>query len=307
MCFVVVERVLVTGGCGFVGSHLVLRLVEDFEVVVIDNLSNGVRENIGDLEGEVRLIIGDLRDSETVSRALKGCRYVFHLAAQVSVEKAIAEPEYDAAINIIGTLNVLKAAEHCERVVVFSSGAVYGEPIRIPIDEEHPRNPVSMYGVSKMASESYAYAFYRTFGLPVTILRPFNIYGPGQKRGNQYSGVIGIFAERIMNGENPIIYGDGTQTRDFVDVSDVVEAGVLAAESKKAIGQIFNVATGKPTTINELAEKMIGIAGKNLKPVHTEPRIGDIMHSVADISKIQKTLGYKPKITLTQGLKKLLE
>ncbi|MFB0562669.1 MAG: GDP-mannose 4,6-dehydratase [Candidatus Lokiarchaeia archaeon] len=302
-----VERVLVTGGCGFVGSHLVRRLVEDFKVVVIDDLSNGVRENIADVESEMRLIVGDLRDAETVRESLRECRYVFHLAAQVSVERAIADPVTDAAINILGTLNVLRAAKHCERVVVFSSGAVYGEPIRMPIDEEHPRNPVSMYGVSKMASESYAYAFYRTFGLPVTILRPFNIYGPGQRRGNQYSGVIGIFAERVMNGENPIIYGDGTQTRDFVHVSDVVEAGVLAAESEKATGQIFNVATGKPTTINELAEKMIRISGKNLKPVHTKPRIGEIMHSIADISKIQKTLGYEPKITLTQGLKKLLE
>ena len=225
----------------------------------------------------------------------------------MSVEGAIADPFSDAAINILGTLNVLRAAEHCERVVVFSSGAVYGEPIRIPIDEEHPRYPISMYGVSKLSSESYAYAFYKTFGLPVTILRPFNIYGPGQRRGNQYSGVIGIFAERIMRGESPVIYGDGTQTRDFVHVSDVVEASVLAAESKKAIGQIFNVGTGKPTTINELAEKMIWISGKNLKPVHTKPRIGEIMHSVADISRIQNTLGYEPKMTLTQGLKKMLE
>ncbi|MHA1645242.1 MAG: NAD-dependent epimerase/dehydratase family protein [Candidatus Freyarchaeota archaeon] len=177
--------------------------------------------------------------------------------------------------------------------------------MRIPIDEEHPRYPISMYGVNKLSSESYAYAFYKTFGLPVSILRPFNIYGPGQRRGNQYSGVIGIFAERIMRGESPVIYGDGAQTRDFVHVSDVVEASVLAAESKKAIGQIFNVGTGKPTTINELAEKMIWISGKNLKPVHTKPRIGEIMHSVADISRIQNTLGYEPKMTLTQGLKKV--
>ena len=302
-----VERVLVTGGCGFVGSHLVRRLVGDFEVVVLDNLSNGVRENIADVEGRVRLIVGDMRDAETVRGALKGCRYVFQLAAQVSVERAIADPVDDASINIIGTLNILRNAEHCKRVVVFSSGAVYGEPIRLPIDEKHPRNPISMYGVSKLSSESYAYAFYRTFGLPVTILRPFNIYGPGQRRGNQYSGVIGIFAERIMNGENPIIYGDGTQTRDFVHVSDVIEASVLAAESDKAIGRIFNVATGKPTTINKLAEEMIRITGKNLKPVHIQPRIGEIKHSVADISKIQKILDYKPKITLTQGLKKMWE
>ncbi|MGQ9723147.1 MAG: NAD-dependent epimerase/dehydratase family protein, partial [Candidatus Jordarchaeum sp.] len=136
---------------------------------------------------------------------------------------------------------------------------------------------------------------------------PFNIYGPGQRIRNQYSGVIGIFAERIMRGESPVIYGDGAQTRDFVYVSDVVEASVLAAESKRAIGQIFNVGTGKPTTINELAEKMIWISGKNLTPVHTKPRIGEIMHSVADISRIQNTLGYEPKMTLTQGLKKMLE
>ncbi len=302
-----VDRVFVTGGCGFVGSHLVHRLIEEFEVVVFDNLSNAVRENVADVEREVRLIVGDLRDADKLKEGLKGCRYVFHLAAQVSVERAIAEPVNDAAINILGTINLLRAASHCERVVLFSSGAVYGEPIRMPIDEEHPRKPISMYGVSKMASESYAYAFYKTFGLPVTILRPFNIYGPRQRRDSQYSGVISIFAESLIKGEKPVIYGDGTQTRDFVYVSDVVEAGVLAAESEEAIGQVFNVAAGKPTTINRLAEEMIRVAGKKVKPVHTQPRIGEIKHSVADISKIRKILGYKPEITLTQGLEKMWE
>ncbi|MFB0561243.1 MAG: NAD-dependent epimerase/dehydratase family protein [Candidatus Lokiarchaeia archaeon] len=301
------ERVLVTGGCGFVGSHLVRKLVEDFKVVVLDNLSNGMTENIADMKRKVRLIVGDVCDSEMVRGALKGCKYIFHLVAQGSVRRARADSINDASTNIIGTLNVLRAAEDCEKVIIFSSAAVYGEPIRTPIDEEHPRNPLSMYGVSKLASENYARVFYENYGLPITVLRPFNIYGLGQRMDSQYSGVINIFAQSIIKGENPIFYGDGTQTRDFVHVSDVVEASILAAESEKAIGQIFNVATGKATTINEIASELIQITGNKIEPVYINTHKEDIKHSVADISKIQKTLSYKPKTTLTQGLKNMIK
>ena len=299
-------KALVTGGCGFVGSHLARRLTQDFEVVVLDNLSSGKRENIADVQGKVKLIVGDVRDATAVRKAIRGCSYVFHLAAQVSVENATKNPMEDASVNITGTLNLLEHAKKCEKIIIYSSAAVYGEPIQTPIREEHPRNPINMYGVSKLASETYAYTYHKIYGLPVTILRPFNIYGPGQRRESQYSGVITTFAEKIENGDAPVIHGDGTQTRDFVHVSDVVEASILAAESEKATGQTFNVGTGKATTINQLANTMIKIVGKNLKPTHTKPRKGDIKHSVADITKIQKTLGYKPKTTLTQGLKKTI-
>ena len=301
------NKVLVTGGCGFVGNHLVRRLIQDFEVVVLDNLSSGRRENIADIEKKVKLIVGDILDATTVKKAIRECRYVFHLAAQVSVEKATTNPQEDASVNIMGTLNLLEHAEKCEKIIIYSSAAVYGEPIQTPIKEEHPKNPKNPYGISKLTSETYANHYHKTYGLPVTILRPFNIYGPGQRKENQYSGVITTFAEKIKNGENPIIYGDGTQTRDFIYIDDVVEASILAAESEKATGQTFNVGTGKATTINELAEKMIQIAGKKLKPIHTKSRTAEIKHSVADIYKIQKTLGYKPKTTLTQGLEKIMK
>lgn len=300
-------KVLVTGGCGFVGSHLVRRLTQDFDVVILDNLSSGRRENIADLEKKVKLIVGDIRDTTAVKKAIKNCKYLFHLAAQVSVQKANKNPQEDASNNIMGTINLLENAKKCQKIVIYSSAAVYGEPNQTPISEDHPKNPINTYGASKLASETYANLYHKTHGLPVTILRPFNIYGPGQRRESQYSGVITIFAEKIGKGENPVIYGDGTQTRDFIYIDDVVEASIIAAESEKATGQTFNVGTGKATTINELAHKMIQIAGKKLKPVHTKPRMGEIKHSVADITKIQKTLGYKPKTDLSQGLEKTIK
>lgn len=306
------SKILVTGGAGFIGSHLVDRLIkEGYEVVVLDNLFTGDIENITHHldNGMFCLVKGNVRSPANVKEAIRNVDAVFHLAAIVSVPLSIEKPLFVNDVNLRGTLNLLEASSKADvkRFIYTSSCAVYGEAGHFPIDEHCPTNPMSPYAVSKLAAEYYCKVFHKNYGLNTLSLRYFNVYGPRQAK-TPYSGVITQFINRLKQGEPPIIYGDGQQTRDFVQVEDVVEANMLALNCQHSAGDVINVGTGKSTTINELANLSIEFFGQaHLKPVYRAPREGDIRNSYADIGKAEKMLGYKPKIALKKGIRMLLE
>lgn len=305
------SRVLVTGGAGFIGSHLVDWLIKDgYEVVVLDNFFSGKLENIKHHldSGKFYLTEGDVRNSEDVKEAIRNVDAVFHLAAIVSVPLSIENPLLVNDVNVKGTLNLLEASlkAHVERFIYASSCAVYGEVNGLPINERHPTSPISPYAASKLAAEYYCKVFYENYRLNTLCLRYFNVYGPGQMKSS-YSGVITEFIARLKKRKPPIIYGDGQQTRDFVHVKDIIEANMLALNCQHEVGEVINVGTGKPTTINQLAEVLLELSRRsNLKPKYAPPRKGDIRNSCADISKAKRALGYEPKFPLKKGLRTLL-
>jgi nucleoside-diphosphate-sugar epimerase len=307
----VVNRVLVTGGAGFIGSHLVETLMsEGFDVVVLDDFSSGRRENLSVYSGESNfcLVEGDVRVKADVEKALEGVNVVFHLAAIVSVDFSVKDPLLVNEVNVGGTLNILRESLKAgvKRFVYASSCAVYGEPVNLPINEEHPARPMSPYGVSKLAAEHYCRVFYEVYGIETVCLRFFNVYGPRQMIG-PYSGVIVQFIDKLKHGEKPIIYGDGNQTRDFVFVGDVVDAYLRAMRCKNCVGETINVGSGVETSINRLADALIELFGtRDIKPVYAKARAGDIRRSYADLSKAEGLLGYKPKTSLKEGLAILL-
>lgn len=304
------STVLVTGGAGFIGSHVVDRLIEeDLKVVVLDNLQGGQLENIRQHIGKknFRFVQGDIRDSRLVRDCVRDMDAVIHQAALVSVPESIKNPVLTNDVNVSGTLNLLKASadSNVKRFVYASSCVVYGNTEKLPIKENDSLRPVSPYGVSKLAAENYARVFYEVFGLETVCLRYFNVYGPRQLHGD-YSGVITQFISQSTKNRPLVIFGDGEQTRDFVHVQDVVEANLLALRNKEIAGETFNIATGKATTINQLANMFLEITKKpHLKLTHCKPRKGDIKHSYADISKAKEKLQYTPKISLKKGLKEL--
>jgi len=299
-------RVLVTGGAGFVGSHLVERLLaKDLEVTVIDDFSTGQPENLRTCieKADCRLIKGDIRDSRTIREALKDIDVIFHEAALVNIQQSVNVPSLANEINVNGTLNLLEASLKCSvrRFVFASSAAVYGEQQKLPIKEGAALHPISPYAASKIAAESYLKAFNKTYGLETVCLRYFNIYGPRQA-GGTYAGAITEFMKNLRRNRQPTIYGDGEQTRDFINVKDVVEANVLAME-RNCSYEVFNVGTGTPITINELLKTLQTIFGKaHIKPKYAPARQFDIRNSYADISKIISILGFKPTVPLAQGL-----
>ncbi|MEM3509023.1 MAG: SDR family oxidoreductase [Nitrososphaerota archaeon] len=306
------EKILVTGGAGFIGSHLVDELINrGYEVIVLDNFYSG---KIGNLRKNLKnknfkLIKGDVRNIKDVKKAIKNVDAIFHLAAIVSVPLSIKNPILVNEVNVIGSLNVLKIAieENVDKFIYVSSCAVYGEAENLPIKEEDKLNPLSPYASSKISVEYYCKVFYKAYGLKTICLRYFNVYGPRQKTG-EYAGVIPIFIQRIKNDKPPIIYGDGKQTRDFVYVKDVVDASIKALEKEEAIGEIFNIGSGEAITINQLAETLLKILGKEkLKPIYEKERVGDIKNSYANIDKAKKILGYEPKYTIIDGLKEMLK
>ena len=296
------KTVLVTGGAGFIGSSIVDALVADNDVRVLDNLTGGQR---GRVHPDATFIEGDLRDDETVARAMADVDLVFHEAALVSVAESVEAPLASHDINVDGTLAVLEAARDTgARVVLASSAAIYGHPEYTPIDEEHPTDPSSPYGLEKLTVDEYARLYHELYDLETVALRYFNVYGPGQAAGD-YSAVISVFLDQARAGEPITVNGDGTQTRDFVHISDVVRANLLAAETD-AVGEAFNVGTGETVTIRELAETIRDVVGSDSEIVHRDPRPGDIDQSQADISKIETQLGYKPTMSLTDGLSTLV-
>ena len=305
-------NILVTGGAGFIGSHLVDALMKNRdveEVRVIDNFSTGNIENISNhlKSKKFSLLKGDIRNHEAVHKAMKNINYVFHEAAIASVPLSVKNPQACYEVNVTGTFNLLEEARIRDAILIYASScAVYGDPSRIPIREDDASKPISPYGASKFSAETLCIAYNSTYGLRSTCLRYFNVYGPRQSY-SRYSGVITIFTNRALRGEDLIIYGDGKQTRDFIYVKDIVDANLLIANCKRAYGQVFNVGTGKETSIKSLALKIIKIVGTDVKIIHKAPIKGDIRRSVADISRIKEIANYSPKISLNEGLSSFIK
>lgn len=301
------KKVVVTGGLGFIGSHLVEKLSENNLVIVVDDQSTGTVDNIKDFNlSKIDTTLGDITSIDDLERIFDGCNYVFHHAAAVSVPQSVNDPLSSNKVNITGTLKVLEAAKNAgvKKVVFASSSAVYGETKSLPIHEDSPINPLSPYAVTKAAGELYCNVFSEIYGLPTISLRYFNVFGPRQDPNSQYAAVIPIFIDKMLKNESPVIYGDGEQSRDFVSVKNVVAANIMAAESK--ITGAFNIGLGKGTTINQLAEIINDACGKDIKPVYEKERSGDIKHSVADISKA-KSFGYDPKCDFKDDLRETID
>lgn len=305
------DSALVTGGAGFIGSHIVDRLVENgFEVTVLDDLSSGQMENIADHTGKngFHFVEGDIRDRETVNKAVQGVDVVFHEAAFVSGPQSVEHPQLTNDVNVNGTLNLLEASVKFDlkRFLYASSAAVYGEQESLPIAEDATLNPMSPYAASKLAAEFYVESYHRTYGLDAVCLRYFNVYGPRQRYG-PYAAVITTFVDQLMKNKRPAIHGDGGQTRDFINVEDVVNANMLAMKNGCS-GEIFNVASGSPLTINKLFKILQDLMDKKqINPVYDAPRPFDIRESCGDISKAKKVLGFKPKVSVEKGLLGFIE
>jgi UDP-glucose 4-epimerase len=298
------QTILITGGLGQVGSYLTDRFCHDNRVIVLDNTSSPCRHEV---PPGVQLVIGDIQGPEVV-RLVGQADVVIHTAAQIDVNRSMKQPLFDCENNVLGTLNLLEAARQTslKRFVYFSSAAVYGETVQIPVSENHSTHPLSPYGVSKLTGEQYALMYHRAFNLLVAVLRPFNIYSPRQDPSNPYSGVITKFIERTKTGQSPLIFGDGEQTRDFISVHDIVDLVELLVEKEEAIGKVFNAGTGKQTTVNRLAETVLNVFDSDLPLEYRQARAGDIRHSVADIGAA-KTLGFVPKVSLEDGLAEFAE
>jgi UDP-glucose 4-epimerase len=302
-------RALVTGGAGFIGSHLVDGLLADgLEVRVLDDLSTGHLENLPAHAG-LRMIEGDVADFDRVRQAADGCDWIFHQAAIASVPRTIDDPVASQRVNYAGTVNVLEAARRAgtRRVMFAASAAAYGDLPDLPKSETMAVKPLSPYAVDKLASEYACRVYHRIHGLDTVCLRYFNVYGPRQDPSSPYSGVISRFADRLLGGEAPTIFGDGEQTRDFVYVADVVEANLRAATRDSVPGTVINVATGTAVSLNELYRQMCRIVGSDRAAEYGPPRAGDIRHSVADVSLAAKVLGWAPQTPLDDGLTALLD
>ena len=298
--------ILVTGGAGFIGSRLVKTLTElGNSVRVLDNLSTGKKQNLAGLPSELQLIIGDIRDPQAVRRAVENVDIVVHLAALIDVHESLEQPLLYHDVNSTGTLNLLESSRgKVAKFILASTAAVYGNPVRLPIGEDHPLNPVSPYAASKLSAENYCLAFHSSYGLRATALRLFNVYGPGQSpRG--YSGVITKFIDRIRKNQPPAIFGDGKQTRDFIFVDDVVRF-ILKALERDAAG-IYNVGTGRSVSIRCLADLLLELTDrKDLGIVFGDCRPEDVLHSVADMSKSSDIFGLESGVGLREGLSTII-
>lgn len=304
------RRCLVTGGAGFLGSHLVEALVSQrYQVRVLDDFSTGKRENLRTVLGQIELIEGSVTEKAVVESAVRGCEWVFHLAAIASVQRSLEDPGLTHAVCATGTLNVLDAARRfgVRRVVYAGSSSCYGDQSSGARREDDPLRPLSPYAAAKLAGEMYCQAYWRAFGLETVVLRFFNIYGPRQDPKSPYSGVIALFAAAMSRGCRPTVHGDGLQSRDFVYVADAVQALLLAAQTASACGQVYNIGTGRATTVLDLVRLFNELLGTNAAPEWGPPRPGDVRHSLADISRAQRELGYRPGTPLLEGLRQTLE
>ena len=299
-------RVLVTGGGGFIGSHLVERLLETgHEVRLLDSFVTGQRENVVHLDG-AELLEGDIQSFERVHNASRGCEVVFHQAALPSVPRSVTDPLMTNVVNVTGTMNVLLAARDngVRRVVYASSSSVYGANPALPKVETLQPKPISPYAVSKLAAEGYCQAFSHVYGLESVVLRYFNVFGSRQNPSSQYSAVVPRFIAAALEGRRPVVFGDGEQSRDFTFVDNVVDANILAMSAPGAAGEIFNVACGERTTLNEMIRALAEIVGTEIAPEYSERRTGDVEHSSADIGHARRVLGYEPRISLEEGLRR---
>ncbi len=298
---------LVTGGAGFIGSHIVQELVRRGERLrVLDNFSTGRRENIAPFLEHIELVEGDLRDLPTVRRAVEGVDYVLHQAALASVPRSVADPLASNSANVTGTLHLLVAARDAEvkRVVYASSSSAYGDSPTLPKQEDMPTAPKSPYAVSKLAGEHYCRAFTEVYGLETVSLRYFNVFGPRQDPASQYAAVVPLFITAMLRGEPPTVHGDGLQSRDFTYVANVVHANLLATTAPGVAGRVFNIACGQRYTLLDLIAILNEIMDAHVTPVHTDPRPGDVRHSLADVTAAQEALGYRAEVDFGEGLRR---
>ncbi len=303
-------KYLITGGAGFIGSNLVEELLRrGHEVRVLDNFSTGNRANLEPFKDRIEIFEGDLRSYHIVRQAVEGVDFILHQGALPSVPRSIQDPITSNEVNVTGTLNILDAAVAAgvKRVVFASSSSIYGDSPTLPKREDMIPNPLSPYAVSKLAGEKYCQVFARIYGLHTVALRYFNVFGPRQNPDSQYSAVIPKFIKAILTDQQPVIYGDGEQSRDFTYIANVVEANILATEVDSPAGEVYNCAVHQRITLNELVTTINRIVGKNIPPVYADPRPGDVKHSFADISKIQQQMGYQPKIKFEEGLRLTIE
>lgn len=297
---------LVTGGAGFIGSHLVEGLLaRGHRVRVLDNFASGKPDYLAAVEGQIELHVGDVGDPQSARQAMDGIEVVFHHAALASVPLSVEEPLKTHAACATGTLNLLDAARRAgvRRFVYAGSSSAYGQCGRAVQRESDPVAPISPYGAAKLAGEMYCRAFAATYGFSTVVLRYFNVYGPRQDPDSPYSAVIPRFVTALLEGRPPTVFGDGTQSRDFCYVGDVVHANLLAAQAADVSGEVFNIATGRSVTLLELLEHLRGLLGVEIQPQFAPPRPGDIHRSVADISLARRRLSYEPQVSLLEGLR----
>ena len=303
-------RYLVTGGAGFIGSHVVHRLLRDGHGVrVLDDLSTGRVENLEDVRSQIEWLQGDIRDRELVAKACRGIDYGIHEAAWRSVPKSMADPCGYTEVNVVGTVNVLEAAARAKvkRIVCVSSSSVYGEATQMPLREDQPTHPISPYAASKLTCELFCQLFSRSMGLETVAVRYFNVFGPRQSLENEYAVVIPKFIVCLLNHESPPVYGDGAQSRDFTYVDNVVEGTLRAAQVPGISGEVFNIALGEEHTVLELLQELNAILGLSLPPTFKSHRPGDVQRTLADPSKAQRLLGFTAGIRFTEGLRRTVE
>lgn len=303
--------VLVTGGAGFIGSHIAAAFAgRGARVRVIDDLSTGYRENLEEIGGEIDFIEGSLTDDDALRRALEGVELVYHEAAIPSVPRSVANPRETHRACVEATFSLLLAARErgVRRVIYAASSSAYGDQPELPKREEMRPDPLSPYAVAKLVGEYYAQVFTRAYNLETVCLRYFNVFGPRQDPTSQYSGVISRFIAALFTGERPVIFGDGLQSRDFTYIANVVDANLRAAETAKGVGQVINVANGERITLNELLAVLKRLAGKEeVEPEYREARVGDVKHSLADITRARELLGYEPRVGLEDGLRATID
>lgn len=301
---------LVTGGAGFIGSNIVDELLRRGERVrILDNFSTGREENVAEFAGRIEMIRGDVRDEDSVDAAVKGVDYVLHQAALASVPRSIADPTANNQVNAQGTLNILIAAKRhgVKRVVYASSSSVYGDSEELPKVESMTPNPKSPYAVAKLAAEYYCRVYGELYGVPTVSLRYFNVFGPRQDPGSQYSAVIPLFVKALLEGTSPLIHGDGEQSRDFTFISNVVNANLLACQAKMTGARVYNIACGGRYTLNQLYAALRDRIGSNVEPIYGPPRPGDVKHSMAGIERIQKELGYGVDVPFEEGIDRTVQ
>jgi nucleoside-diphosphate-sugar epimerase len=302
---------LVTGGAGFIGSHIASSLISSgARVRILDDLSTGHRENLNEIGGDVEFVEGSVADEALLNKALEDVELVFHEAAIPSVPRSVEAPRQTHVASVDGTFELLVAARdhNVRRVVYAASSSAYGDQPTLPKSEQMLPDPLSPYAVAKLVGEYYCQVFTRVYGLETVSLRYFNVFGPRQDPGSQYSGVVSRFISALLSDERPVIYGDGEQSRDFTYIENVVFANLSAAEAPDAAGKVINVANGERITLNQLLTELKDLTGKQGVDVeYLEPRVGDVRHSLADITMARELLGYESKVDLREGLKRTID